>query len=251
MRRETVKRALLLLDTVAKALVERGVEVMVAPYHTTSSPTILVLASSERLGLRVEERLAKGPHVVTPAEQKAAAQLWGRKPQKWDYVPEGRLSIRLDHTHHLFRGHGRWTETKATPFEQQLGKVVVGIEVTLAAHKDARAEEDRQIAQRLDDDRARLRPEWLRWYQAWVARDLEAHAEAWSRARQLREFLDAYARAKNPAGEAQDWLSAARGYADSLDPLVNGATVEREMEPADEALERLIAEERKRQSRSA
>jgi hypothetical protein len=32
---------------------------------------------------------------VTQAEQEAAAPLWGRKPQKWDYVPEERLSIRL------------------------------------------------------------------------------------------------------------------------------------------------------------
>lgn len=77
MRRETVQRALLLLDTAAKALVEHGVEVVVAPYHPTSSPTILVQALGERLGLRVEERLAKRPHFVTPAEQKAAAQPLG------------------------------------------------------------------------------------------------------------------------------------------------------------------------------
>jgi hypothetical protein len=121
---DTVRRALLLLDTVAKALVERGVEVVVAPYHPTSTPTIIVDAGGERLGLHLEERLAKRPHVVTPSEEKAAAQPWGRKPVKWDYVPEGRLSLRLFHTHYLFRGRGHWTDTKTTSLEQQLGAIV-------------------------------------------------------------------------------------------------------------------------------
>jgi hypothetical protein len=71
---------------------------------------------------------------------------------------------------------------------------VVGIESALTAHKDVRAEEERQRAQRLADERARLRPERLRWYQAWMARELEAHADGWARARQLQEFLDAYER---------------------------------------------------------
>jgi hypothetical protein len=202
--------------------------------------------SGERLGFQVEERLGKRPHIVTPAEQKAAAPPWGRKPPKWDYIPEGRLSVRLNHTHYLFRGCTRWTETKTTPFEQQVGKIVVGIETALAAHKDARAEEERQKAQRLADERARLRSERLRWYEAWMAKDLEAHAGAWGRARQLREFLDAYEVAKRPSGAAAEWLMAARGYADALDPLVGGKDVARILEPADEALEKLIEKERAR-----
>jgi hypothetical protein len=248
-RPETVQRAVLILDTIAKALSVRGLEVVVAPYHERSAPVVVVQSSGERLVLQVEERLTRKPHVVTPAEEKAAAQPWGRKPVKWDYVPEGRLSVRLFHTHYLFRGHARWTETKTTPLEQQLGKVVVGIEAAVAAHKNVRAEEDRQKAQRLADERARLRPERLRWYQAWMAKELDDHAAAWARARQVREFLDAYQAVKKPAGAASDWLAAARQYADRIDPLTSGATIQNEMEPSDGALEQLIEQERARQTR--
>jgi hypothetical protein len=84
-----------------------------------------------------------------------------------------------------------------------------------------------------------------------MARDLEAHADAWERARQLRELLDAYETAKKPVGAAGEWLAAARGYADALDPVVNGGAVARELEPADEVLEQLIAEVRTREKVSA
>jgi hypothetical protein len=247
---ETVKRALLLLDTVAKALVERGIDVAIAPYHEKWAPVVIVQASGERLVLQVEERLTRKPHVVTPSEQKAAAPPWGRKPVKWDYVPEGRLSIRLYRTHYLFRGRVHWTETKSMPLEQQLGKVVVGIESALTAHKDARAEEERQKAQRLADERARLRPERLRWYQAWMAMELEAKASAWARARQLRGFLDAYEIANKPTGPAAEWLAAAHHYVDRLDPLTSGATIANELEPSDEVLEQLVERERARKKGS-
>jgi hypothetical protein len=247
MRPESVKRALLVLDTIVKALSVRGHQVLAASYYPTSAPTIIVQSGGERLGLQVEERLTKKPHVVTPAEEKAAAQPWGRKPQKWDYVPEGRLTLRLGHTHHLFRGRAHWTEIKATTLEEQIGTIVVGIESALATHKDVRAEEERQKAQRLADERARLRPERLRWYQAWMARDLEARAATWARARQLREFLNAYEASKKPAGAAKEWLVGARHYVERLDPLTSGATIANELEPSDEILEELIAEERARE----
>ncbi len=57
MRRESMGRALLLIDTVVKALVGRGHEVLVTPYHPMAEPTIILQVSGERLGLQLEERL--------------------------------------------------------------------------------------------------------------------------------------------------------------------------------------------------
>jgi hypothetical protein len=82
-----------------------------------------------------------------------------------------------------------------------------------------------------------------------MAEDLEANAARWAQARQLREFLNAYEAGTKPSGAALEWLAAARGYADAIDPLVSDS-VARELEPTDEVLEDLIAQEKAIQSRS-
>jgi hypothetical protein len=64
-RPQTISRALLILDTVVKALVQRGLEVTVASNHPNSDSRLFIQSGHERLVLQVEERLTQQPHVAT------------------------------------------------------------------------------------------------------------------------------------------------------------------------------------------
>lgn len=244
-----VKRALLLLDTVLKALIERGHGIVVEPYYTRSEPQLIAVVFGERLVLQIEERVEKKPHSMTPAEN-AKATLYPRSQiPKWDHYVDGRLCIRLFNTRHHYSGRGSWMDTKTKKLDELLGRVVLGIEVAARREKALRIEEERQKAERLAEQRRQVRGERLQWYEGWMARELENLAADWARARQLREFLTAYESVKKPVAAAAEWLLAARHYADALDPLTNGTPVASQLEPSDEVLEQLIEEDRQRGKR--
>lgn len=78
-----------------------------------------------------------------------------------------------------------------------------------------------------------------------MARELDCAVENWSRARRIRDFLQEYESTRSVSAPAKEWLDAARQYANSLDPLTNGSSVERDLDPSDEFLEQLIEEEKR------
>lgn len=149
--RSSIDRALILVDTVARALADRGGGIAVKGndlelefdqevfklrlYETTSksqhSPT------SEELSRQAEydERSRRHPSIYPPDH---------RSWRVWDYVPSGRFVLELTNPNaYHWRGDrtiGRWYDRGGKPVEGQLSEVMVELATAAALTKHWRAE---------------------------------------------------------------------------------------------------------------
>ncbi len=224
--RENLDRALRLADTLIKALEVSDVAVYV---DTQNRATVLESAGT-RVPLVITEKLAWKEHVPTRAERRAQkryddAYLTGESvdyphiPQ-FDPQPTGRLTITVGRKY----AARSWNDTERKRLEERVGHVAAGIiafiEIKRAeeAERARRAEAHRIALEKYERDVERYESERLR------LRSLRRDAVRYRRARELREYLDAYERAACDAGqlapEVEDWLVWARAKADCIDPLI-------------------------------
>ena len=125
----------------------------------------------------------------------------------------------------------------------QLGRAILNIERAaryLRAEQEAKAKRERL---RLQEKRKRLRKSRLDWYFGYLVDDLESLATSWKASKQLLEFLIAYecALSECQTDKALTWLTAARDYAENLNPLHAPEPIAKDLAPFDEHLVELIA----------
>lgn len=236
-RRTNLQRALTLLDALFRALTERGHAVEMKPWGLPPSPDLTVtVAERGALHIRVEEKLANTPHVPT-ADERDKQLRWGWKIRKYDQVPDGELIFKVEGANWQYKGRKSWSDTKRQRMEHLLGRVILTIEDIAAFNhaENVELEEKHRVAE--DQRRRQLRSERLPQWRQWLAKDLEQMSADWATARRVREFLDAYERTvqnkAERAGSDADWLTAARQFADRLDPLSSLERVPKDLEPSD------------------
>ncbi|MCO5101649.1 MAG: hypothetical protein M9885_12295 [Burkholderiaceae bacterium] len=224
--RENLDRALRLADTLIRAL-----EVSDVAVHVDSQNRATVLESAGTLvPLAITEKLAWTEHVPTRAERRAQKRYdnsyrsgetvdYPHIPQ-FDPQPTGRLTITVGRKY----AARSWNDTERKRLEERVGHVVAGIiafiEIKRAeeAERARRAEAHRIALEKYEREVARYESERQR------LRSLRRDAAQYRRARELREYLDAYERAACDAGrlvpKVEDWLAWARAKADCIDPLI-------------------------------
>lgn len=225
--RESIDRALGIVDTLLKVLTTQGFETEVNSERGTTlfrwSETGTVLEFA------LTEHVRRTRHEMTPAEERARKRYWERSrwdssmsyphvPQ-YDYTPTGNLTIQMG------RWPSRtWKDTPKTQLEQRLGEVIGGI-LALAQETHAREQEEarRKEAHRLAVERFEFLTK-RRVNEVEHFKQLEASAADWERAARLRSFADAVEAAARLAGDLSPdqiaWLAWARAKADWLDPLI-------------------------------
>ena len=218
----TLDRALLIMDTLLKALGKRGCTVSVVSEHPW--PTVASV-QDETIEFLLEERIKQVPHQATPIEELEAKQFsW--HPRKSDPAPSG--DLRLDIAHARWYGlPATWADGKKGRLEQYLGEFVRGLEDVAEAIKKQRAKEE-EAEHRREEERKR---EWERQQQRYLderrAAELKAQAGRWREARDLREYVAALKNAKTVMMRTeyleisllQEWVTWAEAYAERLDPL--------------------------------
>jgi len=218
----TLERALLIMDTLVKALGKRGCSVSVASEHPWAT---VATVQNETIEFLLEERIKQVAHQPTPIEELEAKQFaW--HPRKSDPAPSGDLRLHIAHA----RWYGlpaTWTDGKKGRLEQYLGEFVRGLEDVAEAIKKQRVQEE-EAEHRREAERKR---EWKRQQQRYLderrAAELKEQASRWREARDLREYVAALKNATTvmmrteylEIASLQQWRTWAEAYANRLDPL--------------------------------
>lgn len=208
---ELLDRALALMNSVVAALEGEGLEVGV----TENSTSVVAFGQTIRFGLEEDLQIK---------EKREEPSYMGTKTVNV-YERSGRIAFRVWSNAKGERAH--WSDGKTKRLEQLLPLCVGGI------YRHARLnriEEERQKAREAEWERQRIeREERERKAREEQKRfeNLEQCVSAWQKAKQIREFVDAYAEAcqirqvpTDPESEQGKWIEWARRKADWLDPFL-------------------------------
>ncbi|HKY35323.1 MAG TPA: hypothetical protein VJN18_05245 [Polyangiaceae bacterium] len=260
---ETHRRALLVVDALAKAFEQRGDSVQLISSEANTFKLVARVAN-EAIAFSVSERLERTERKQADIERERAAKGNSARITKYDYWPGGRL--RIDVLENRL-ARSMWCDTETRPVERILGQVMVGIDAAIAERQRVKQEADQQRLEQ--EQRAREAAERkareaeaaalerekqkLVEYRTLLANDLERVAARWTRAKQIRDFADAYDAAlvdDQRTELAVRYLEAVRRYATNLNPLSEVGHIALELEPKGEELDRALANMRQLEAKA-
>ncbi len=222
--KQNLKRALLILDTIFRALESKGYKAELSEDRYERLETVIKIGD-EKVRIKMMERTLRRDRELTEKE-KAERYVWNRHV----YEPTDILNFSIEEYHGPTQKI--WTDKKRQPLEEVLDEIVNGIVATgdaLRLYRIAEAEREQRRA-----EQARREHELRQLYEQELnrRRSLEQQADRWEKAAQLRAFITACeARLKHHGTDDQNasakrWLEWARASAEELDPL-NGNYLER------------------------
>jgi hypothetical protein len=217
--RDSVDRALRIVDALAKAFDRRGLAIEHGPEKGTAS----VRVAGQLLRLSLEETSSRQTHRATDVEKAEIRRRGYSSAPLYDFKPSGNMTLKIEN---IWQAgvQGSWRDTPARRIEDRLNEIVAGL--YRAAHAiDVREREEAERQRRVDAENARraaLRAE--RESEAKFFTQLEASATAWHRAEILRGFAATVeTQARGDEGVLSDekaaWVARARRLADRVDPL--------------------------------
>lgn len=236
------KRAVRVLDALAKECQRRGYAVHCEPWHRgarSQRGDLVVEIHGHEHGLEVREQNDRVPHEPSAQERRDAERYsWSRIPTH-DSKPSGRLEMRI---------HGglpvrtdTFADTKTLPLEERLAVLMQELELRAADSERRRLKREAE-ALKQREAWERTRDEAITAFQG-VHRGkvLEEQAGRWMRVSQMRSFLEAMTdRVADLKGEeadmAQSWLAWSREYVEELDPLLQPLGMPKEVDPTPEQL---------------
>jgi hypothetical protein len=234
----THRRALLVVDALSKAIVERGHTVSVRTDDGPAKASLAFVVTGESVAVSVIEQLEPKDHILTPEEEKRAATGYRYGIPKYDHVAGGRLRIVLQQS---TLKRGSWTDTEKHRLEDYLGHVVVAIEAEAASRQRRRVDDEHRRRdeearrQELERERERRRVEEARIkHREGLAADLHRMAQDWTTAAALRAFLDALKSAVTPEERTETfdrWFEWATEHVKTLDPLSRASAIARPLDP--------------------
>ena len=220
---DSFDRALRIMDALVKAIEKRGFKLC---QNSKIDGGVSVGVNGEMLSFILDERVMRNDHLLNEEEKKKIAKdrWYLHSLPKYDYVPTGKLSLRIEG---WYDSRSTWGDAKIQRVENCLNDFLAGLVRTAAEKKATREkreqeERERQEEQCCREERARLRKE----EQARVVA-LENDTENWHKSQRIRAYMgavrgDAIEKhgAVVPGSELDEWLAWAALQADRLDPLV-------------------------------
>lgn len=208
------QRALVLLQRLAGAAVERGWDVHDLPVNLQGCHTDFQHVARYRAGT-IEIELGDRRYEVS-VDQKS--------PKASDPIKAGQLKIALPQSR--TGEQSNWTDAKTASLEQRLPEVIEALASRAAAdhaHQEAvaLARAEQQAAQEAEAARTRARAK-----EASLAKELDSQAQAWERWRLLTAYcdqLEAQLETADPQAaqteSAREWLAWVRVYIAAIDPF--------------------------------
>ena len=221
---DSIDRAMLIMDTLVKALESRGFDISVAkepPFSTSVS------VMDEIIPFVLNEDLNRTEKKLTAAQRKEKEEhSWMYSRQEYDYSPNGELSLRIKNDSSL-NTRKKWSDGKRQKLEDCLNSFVGGLIKTAIAMKHLRAERERWEREWQEKRQREEEAERIRQEEEEKLKDLDEEVESWHRSQKIRSYIEAvkkwgiqkYGEIK-PDSKLQQWLTWATRQADRLDPLV-------------------------------
>jgi hypothetical protein len=222
--RDSIDRAMLIMDTLVKALESRGFDISVAkepPFSTSVS------VMDEVIAFALNEDLNRTEKKLTAAQTKEKEKYpWMYSRQEYDYSPNGVLSLRIKSDDSL-KTRKTWSDGRRQRLEECLNSFVGGLIKAAIAIKHLRAERERWEREWQEERRQREEAERIRREEEEKLKDLDEEVASWHQSQKIRSYIDAvkkwgiqkYGEIK-PDSKLQQWLTWATRQADRLDPLV-------------------------------
>jgi len=222
--RESIDRAARILDAVFKAVEARGHQLVMKQLER--SRQIVAHVAGEEIPVQFGEGVDRGPREPTLGEQRQHEQYPSLyHGPYYQYVPSGRLFLRIDHWCRGLRKH--WGDGKKQRLENCLGRFITQLEAVAVTIKKQREEREEAARRRRAWEEERAEKLRLIHEEEERVKDLHAEVDAWHRSERVRRFIDtvrAAAIAKHGAigvgSELERWLTWAAAQADRIDPLV-------------------------------
>ena len=221
---DSIDRAMLIMDTLVKALESRGFDISVAkepPFSTSVS------VMDEIIPFALNEDLNRTEKILTAAQRKEKEEHpWRYSRQEYDYSPNGELSLRIKNDSSL-NTRKKWSDGKRQKLEDCLNSFVGGLIKTAIAMKHLRAERERREREWQEERQRREERERIRQEEEEKMKVLDREVASWHKSQKIRSYIEAvkkwgiqkYGEIK-PDSKLQQWLTWATRQADRLDPLV-------------------------------
>ena len=220
-----LRRALLIMDALLKALEQRG-------YTVARGPCVTILGEEISFGIR---ELVDAVREQPDEHDLEGSYSFGHSRYFTKYVPSGRILLHIhDAGMHWANGCRKsWRDAKKQKVEDCLNKFVAGLVEVAARKKEHRIEEKRREAEAAEAERrrqeeARIREEKRKLQKQEQASvdELFQQAECWNRSQDLRRFIEAVKQqhldngeSLEPGSEVSQWTAWAMRQADRVDPL--------------------------------
>lgn len=199
--KSNIPRALRLLDTLIKALRERGHEVIVDSNDTHA------MVNTQKLKISLREKTKRIPSTGNHS--------W----QTYDYQPTGILIIKLDRVCY----DKEWIDGKL-PLENQLSSIIAKLELTSIELNEREVIRQKEHEEREHQERLRKAFEQRQKEELAEFQETLQKASRWHKANNLRNYIkEVEARAVAGAGisdELKIWLEWAREKVDWYDPFI-------------------------------
>lgn len=223
--KDSIHRAMLLMDTLVKALEARGYPVSVATEGNKSVTEARVLNESIKIQLReLVDRREREPTEKEKKDRERWPSLYSGP--LYGYSPSGHLALYI--VEYPGEGFRRvWCDGKKQRLENCLGSFLRGLLVAAGGLKAARVRREQWEKEWEKKERRRMREEQRRREEEAKVQELKNLVASWDESRSIRKFLGAVEQAAvrkfgaiNEDSELRRWLSWAHQYTDSIDPIV-------------------------------
>jgi len=211
--KDTMPRALLIMDALIRALEARGCTV------AADDGTVCNIGET-KVPFYLWERVRRTDRVLTEKEKEKP---WWYK--NYEFIPTGELVFTLDE---YCVDRKNWADGKKKKLEDKLNNIVAGLFAAAEQLRLREIERKEEEARRAEAARKRAELEHQLRIQEERSKQLDFFVDSWIRSKNLRQFLkeceDAL-RLQNedriPSNEY--WLRWSRAYADHIDPIQNGS----------------------------
>jgi hypothetical protein len=220
--RQSVGRAMRLMDALIKALEARGSTVTVVERDRTHQTCVKIL--DETIEIELREGLNRREKQFTAAELREREKYpWLRDHKEYEFYPSGNFVFTILG----YYGEGLrkvWSDGKRQRLENCLNSIIAGLGAAAEGEKALRLKREQRERERQEEQRRRWEEEERRRKEEEKIKHLEKLAANWNQSRRIREFLSEVekAAAESPAKKTDnlsDWLFWAHAYADSIDPI--------------------------------
>jgi hypothetical protein len=220
----SIDRAMLIMDTLVKALEARGLDISVAkapPFSTSIS------IMDEVIKFALHEDLNRTERKLTSVQMKEKKEhSWMYCTQEYDYSPNGILLLKIKNDD-VMNTRKTWSDGRKQRLEECLNSFVGGLCKAAIAIKHLRTEREQRELKWQEERRQREEWERIRREEEEKMKVLDREVASWHRSQQIRSYIDAvkkwalqkYGEIK-PDSKLYQWLAWATKQADRLDPLV-------------------------------
>jgi len=206
---KSINRALLIYETIIKALRSRGHDIKIKDYKTYA------VVNGEEISINISERTKQDPNTLDH---------YGRKGTI--YTGELSLNINYDYWYKFtFKNKSTFNDTKFTKLKDKIIAIIANLEVNSEQIKEERIEAERREIIRKEKERIRLEFEAKQEKELKEFKSLFSMAELLHKTNILRNYISTYEQFVIEHGEMDEEISNklqwAKEKADWLDPFIS------------------------------